>query len=104
MSEPAPFGFYEAAQRLGVPLNVLRRAIREGRVPAPPQHGAVAAIPAAWLDSVDAALKDNPAALSRSLPQKVPAYARYDGTSAWRKYPVRVRQYAQHRATAGQDA
>jgi hypothetical protein len=52
---------------------------------------------------VDAALEKKPAALSRSLPQKVPAFARYDGTSAWRKYPVRVRQYAQYRAAAGRN-
>ena len=29
---------------------------------------------------------------------KVPPFARYEGTSAWRKYPVRVRAYAKYRA------
>lgn len=32
--------------------------------------------------------------------QKVPAFARYKGTSAWRKYPNRVREYARFRAAS----
>ncbi len=31
---------------------------------------------------------------------KVPAFARYKGTSAWRKFPNRVREYARFRAAA----
>ena len=34
--------------------------------------------------------------------QKVPAFARYEGTSAWRKYPRRAREYARFRAAAKQ--
>jgi hypothetical protein len=34
--------------------------------------------------------------------QKVPAFARYVGTSAWRKDRRRVREYAQFRAAAKQ--
>ena len=34
--------------------------------------------------------------------QKVSAFARYEGTSAWRKYPNRVREYARFRAAAKQ--
>lgn len=29
---------------------------------------------------------------------KVPPFARYKGTSAWRKYKVRVKEYAAYRA------
>lgn len=32
--------------------------------------------------------------------QKVPPFARYKGTSAWRKYRKRVREYARFRAAA----
>ena len=32
--------------------------------------------------------------------QKVPAFARYEGTSAWKKYRRRVRAYARFRAAA----
>jgi hypothetical protein len=32
--------------------------------------------------------------------QKVPAFARYEGTSAWRKNRRRVREYARFRAAA----
>jgi len=34
--------------------------------------------------------------------QKVPAFARYKGTSAWRKDRRRVREYARFRAAAKQ--
>ncbi len=34
--------------------------------------------------------------------QKVPAFARYEGTSAWRKDRKRVRAYAQFKAAAAQ--
>jgi|GEM_PF-1201628 len=98
MSDTATLGFPEAARRLGVPLRVLRRAIRAGRVPAPPHVGATAALPAAWFESVQAAVEASPKALGRSFVQKVPAFARYKGTSAWRKYANRVREYAHFRA------
>ena len=32
--------------------------------------------------------------------QKVPPFARYEGTSAWRKYRRRAREYARFRAAA----
>ena len=34
--------------------------------------------------------------------QKVPPFARYEGTSAWRKYRRRVREYTRFRAAAKQ--
>jgi hypothetical protein len=92
-------GFPEAARRLGVPLRVLRRAIRTGKIPAPPNQSATATLPADWFTSAQAAVDANPKILSRSFAQKVPPFARYEGTSAWRKYPNRVREYAQFRAT-----
>ena len=50
--------------------------------------------------SFHAAVKASPNALNRSAHQKVPAYARYEGTSAWHKHRVRVRAYARFRAAA----
>jgi len=94
-------GFPEAARRLGVPLRVLRQAIRRGKIPAPPNQAATASLPAEWLESAEAAVKASPKALSRSFSQKVPPFARYEGTSAWRKYANRVREYAHFRAAAG---
>ena len=35
-----------------------------------------------------------------ALRQKVPPFARYEGTSAWRKNRRRVREYARFRAAA----
>jgi hypothetical protein len=78
---------------------VLRRAIRAGRVPAPAHQAATASLSGEWFASVQAAVAASPEALSRSAPQKVPPFARYEGTSAWRKYPNRVREYARFRAT-----
>ena len=34
--------------------------------------------------------------------QKVPPFARYEGTSAWRKNRRRVREYARYRAATSQ--
>ncbi len=98
MSDTSMLGFPEAARRLGVPLRVLRRAIRAGRIPAPQQTTATAALTSEWLDSAHAAVAASPQALSRSDQQKVPAFARYEGTSAWRKYNNRVRDYARFQA------
>jgi hypothetical protein len=36
--------------------------------------------------------------------QKVPPFARYKGTSAWRKYRRRAREYARFRAAEKQSA
>ncbi|MBB5374113.1 helix-turn-helix transcriptional regulator [Acidocella aromatica] len=93
MTITTTFGFPEAAARLGVAVRTLRRAIRAGLVPAPAQSGATAVLSDAWLESVLAAINENPAALSRTLTQKVPPFARYEGTSCWRKYRTRVRDY-----------
>jgi hypothetical protein len=101
MSDTSTFGFPEAARRLGVPLRVLRKAIRTGRIPAPPDQSATASLPAAWLESAEAAAQASPNALNRSFSQKVPPFARYEGTSAWRKYTNRVREYARFQAKAG---
>jgi hypothetical protein len=104
MSDTTTLGFPDAARRLGVPVRVLRRAIRAGRIPAPPQQTATAVLPAEWLASARAAAKASPDALSRAIPQKVPAFARYEGTSAWHKHRNRVRNYAHFRAKAKQAA
>ncbi len=100
MSDTSRLGFPDAARSLGVPVRVLRSAIRAGKIPAPPQAGATAVLPAAWLDSVRAAVAAQPKALARSLPQKVPAFARYEGTSAWRKYTKRVHEFYRFKAAA----
>jgi len=92
-------GYPEAARRLGVPLRVLRRAIRTGKIPAPPSNAATATLPADWFTAAQAAAEASPKALSRSFAQKVPPFARYEGTSAWRKYANRVREYAHFQAS-----
>lgn len=101
MTDAATFGYPEAADRLGVSIRTLRRAIRAGRIPAPANSGATASLTAEWLASVEAAAKDQPAVLNRAIPQKTPPFAHYEGTSAWRKYRSRVRDYyAFHAALA----
>jgi hypothetical protein len=99
-SNDTALGFPEAARRLGVPLRILRNAIRAGKLPAPPQVGATASLPAEWLDRVYAAIAASPFALKRRPDQKAPPFARYEGTSAWRKYRNRVREYTSFRAKA----
>jgi hypothetical protein len=99
MSDTVSLGLPEAARRLGVPIRVLRRAIRAGRIPAPPGLSATVSLSPEWLSSAEAA-SASPNALSRSARQKVPAFARYEGTSAWHKSRIRVRAYARFRATA----
>jgi hypothetical protein len=92
--DTATIGFDEAARRLGVPLRVLRRSIRAGRIPAPPHHEATAPLPASWLSLVQEAVAAAPDSLRNTRPQPVPPFARYKGTSAWHKYRRRVRAYA----------
>ena len=101
ISDTGPLGLPEAARRLGVPVRALRQAIRTGRIAAPPHLTATATLPAEWLGSAQAAIEAQPKAFSAAFRQKVPAFARFQGTSAWRKYPNRVREYARFRATAG---
>jgi hypothetical protein len=98
MTEPASLGFPEAAARLGVSLRVLRHAIRAGKIPAPAENTAVARLSPEWLANAESALQNNPGALKRAFPQKAPPFARYVGTSAWRKYAVRVRAHARFHA------
>lgn len=100
-SETGLLGLPEAARRLGVPVRALRRAIRAGRIAAPPHLTATATLPAEWLATAQAAVEAQPGAFSAASRPKVPAFARYEGTSAWRKYPNRVREYARFLATAG---
>jgi len=98
MTDTSTLGFPEAASALGVSLRVLRAAIRAGKIPAPPQQGATAELPAAWLETAQATVKASPSALARRFHQPVPAFARYEGTSCWRKYPNRVRAYYANKA------
>ena len=100
MSDSSSVGFPEAASRLGVPIRVLRRAIRAGRIAAPERVTAVSTFDAAWLEGVQAAVAASPKILGRISFGKTPAFARYEGTSAWCKYPNRVREYARFRAGA----
>jgi hypothetical protein len=94
MSDAGFVGFPEAARRLGVTVGVLRRAIRGGRVPAPPVVSAIARLPEDWLAGVKAAAAADPGVFVGTRRQKVAAFARYEGTSAWRKYANRVREHA----------
>jgi hypothetical protein len=103
MTDTTTLGFPEAARRLGVPLRVLRHAIRTGSIPAPPHVNATASLPPEWLDSVHKAVAASPKALSRGSASKVPPFARYVGTSAWRKYSNRVHEYARFRARTTPD-
>jgi len=100
MSDTSKFGLPDAAQSLGVSLRILRQAIFAGKIPAPPGLTATASLSAEWLSSAHAAVAASPKALSRASAKKVPAFARYEGTSAWHKYRNRVRQYAHFRASA----
>ncbi len=100
MTDTSPLGLPEAARRLGVPVRVLRHAMRTGKVPAPARVTATITLSAEWLASVEAAVAASPNALGRSFTQKVPPFARYRGTSAWRKYTNRVREYTRFYAAA----
>jgi hypothetical protein len=104
MTDTTTFGLPDAARSFGVPIRVLRRAIRAGKIPAPPHLTATVSLSPEWLSSAQAAVAASPKALSRNARQKVPAFARYKGTSAWHKHRVRVRQYARFRAAANQAA
>ncbi len=101
MSDTTQASLPDAARRLGVPVRVLRRAIRAGALPAPPGLTATSALPAAWLAEAQAAAEASPAVLHGMRNQPVQPFARYRGTSAWRKYRVRVREYQEFRAAAG---
>ena len=100
MSDTAPIGLPDAARHFGVSVHTLRGAIRDGHIPAPPHLTATATLPAGWLASAEAALETNPQAFRAIVRQKVPPFARYEGTSAWRKYANRVREYSRFQAAA----
>ncbi len=100
MNDAAPLDLPAAARSLGVTVRVLRQAIRAGKLPAPPHLTATSTLSSAWLESAQAAVEASPKLLSRTFAQKVPAFARYEGTSAWRKYANRVRAYARFRAAS----
>jgi hypothetical protein len=102
MSDTTTLGLPEAARRLGVPVRVLRRAIRAGKIPAPAHLNATTSLSPEWLSAAQAAAAASPNALSRAPRQKVPAFARYKGTSAWTKCRVRVRGYARFKAAQAQ--
>ncbi len=93
MSDTTSLSLPEAARSFGVPVRVLRRAIRAGKLPAPPHVSATARVSTEWLASAKAAVAASPKGFSWAAPQRVPAFARYEGTSAWRKYRTRVREY-----------
>ena len=92
------FGLPEAASRFGVSIRVLRRAMRAGTIPAPANLTATVALSDAWFDSALAAFAAAPDAFSGTVRQKVPAFARYEGTSSWTQFRNRVRAYAQYKA------
>lgn len=104
MTDTSTLSLPQAARRLGVSVRVLRRAIRTGKVPAPAHLAATIPLTAEWLASVEAAVQASPKVFTSVLPQKVPPFARYEGTSAWRKYPNRVREYARFQAATQPEA
>ncbi len=104
MSDTPTLGLCEAARHLGVSVRALRHAIRVGTLPAVPHLSATATLPADWLSQAQAASETPGHALGRQGKQRVPAFARYRGTSAWRKYSARVREYARFRAAQDQAA
>jgi hypothetical protein len=98
MTETNTIGFPEAARSLGVSLRVLRQAIRRGAIEAPKNLTATASLSSDWLAATQEAVKAKPGALKRTAPPKTPPFAHYKGTSAWRKYKTRVRDYATYLA------
>ena len=104
MSTSDTISLPEAARHLGVSVRALRHAMRAGKLPSPPHLTATASLSSEWLANAQAAIEASPKLLSSAAPQKVPPFARYDGTSAWRKYSIRVREYAHFRAAADQTA
>lgn len=103
MTDTTTLGLPDAARRLGVSLRVLRHAIRTGKIPAPANLAATAAVSQAWLAEAQAAAAAAPNALNRDFKQKIPAFTRYKGTSAWHQFRVRVRAFAWFRAKGARD-
>ena len=94
MTSTSTIGFAKAAQTLGVSIRTLRHAIRTGKITAPGTGvSAVSTLDAEWLAGVQQTAKADRGVFKHSGKPAVPAFARYEGTSAWRKYPSRVRDY-----------
>ncbi len=94
------FNLQSAAQRLGVPVRSLRTAIRAGKLPAPPSLAATAAVPADWFAGVRSTLETSHDAVRNLRPRKVPAFARFEGTSFYTKFRVRARAYRAFKAAS----
>lgn len=102
MTSESTIGFAQAAKALGVSISTLRQAIRSGKLPAPGSSvTAVSALTPEWLASAKQAATASPKMFKDRKPQKVPAFARYKGTSAWRKFHRRVHAFNLARAEAG---
>jgi hypothetical protein len=99
MSE-TPLNLHDAALRLGVPVRTLRHAIRAGKLPAPPSLSASAAVPADWLANIRSTLEASHDPVRNLRRPKVPAFARFEGTSFFTKFRVRARAYRRFRAGA----
>jgi hypothetical protein len=99
MSE-TQLNLHGAAQRLGIPVRTLRHAIRAGKLPAPPSLSATAAVPADWLAGVQSTLETSHDAVRNLRKPKVPAFARFEGTSFYTKFRVRARAYRAFKAAA----
>lgn len=86
-----------AARRLGVSVRILRRAMRVGNIEAPANMNALTSLSHDWLAKTEATIAASPKALNVT-PQKVPAFARFEGTSAYQPYPRKVRAYVAFKA------
>ena len=96
MSDTTTIGLPEAARSLGINLRALRQAIRAGRIPGPTRVTATAGFTVDWLNGAEKAMQAEPFRGTKA--PRVPAFARYEGTSAWRKYKDRVRAFAAFKA------
>ncbi len=100
MTSTSTLGFAEAAKTLGVSIRTLRHAIRTGKIPAPAGVSAVSTLDAEWLAGVQQTAKADRGVFKHGGKPAVPAFARYEGTSAWRKFHRRVREFNAARAAA----
>lgn len=99
MADPAaPLSLPQAARQFGVSVRTLRHAIRTGKLQAVPSLGAGTHLTHEWLATAQLAVVAAPRLFALARPQRVPPFARYEGTSAWRKYPNRVRAHARFQA------
>jgi hypothetical protein len=94
MTETTAISLPEAARHFGVSVRQLRLAIWKGRIPSPGDVTATTLLTSEWVGSVEKALEAEPQAFTGLFRQKEPAFARFEGTSAWQKYGHRAREYA----------